>query len=213
MSNLDQFGDKIQRELSHRKQELSRLRVQIIDAPENAPGLGWMTRSAIVLAYAHWEGFVKQSSRAYVRVINSTNTRTSQLKSPLQAAMLVSHFRRGGESKKISFLGDLITEIDETRSTQFAVPPHKLIDTESNLSSVVFRENLARLALPELEFYATRSAFIDEKLVEGRNQVAHGELSQFKVEEVTERIDGVLRLLDTFADQLLDAVRDQSYRL
>jgi hypothetical protein len=170
-----------------------------------------MTRSAVVLAYAHWEGFVKDASQAYVRTINSRQIRTMDLKHCLQAAALTSHFKRTEGSGKLSFIGTVLSDIDRSRSAVFSVQPEKVVDTESNLSSVVFAENIARLGLVQADVYDMRAAFIDAKLVAGRNQVAHGELVTFKTEEAIARIDGVLLLLDGFANQLIDAVRDEAF--
>jgi hypothetical protein len=130
---------------------------------------------------------------------------------PLQAACLSSHFKRAQASDKMSFLGILLSEIDDRRCRVFNATPEKIVNTESNLSSAVFKEIILALGLDYLPLYQTRQAFIDEKLLRSRNQVAHGELVSFSEEDAQERIDGVLYLLDQFADQLIDAVRDENF--
>lgn len=211
MVDLDSFTDKLQRGLSRRKRELSQLRMMIQQISSDVDQLSWVARASIMLAYAHWEGFVKNSSSQYVKLINSKRIRLDRLKLPLQAACLASHFKRAQGSDKVSHLGSLLSEIDATRCNVFSVEPAKLVNTESNLSSVVFKEIVVGLGLEYLPLYQTRQAFIDEKLVHSRNQVAHGELVSFSQRDADERIEGVLPLLSQFADQLIDAVRDESF--
>jgi hypothetical protein len=133
------------------------------------------------------------------------------LKCELQAACLISHFKRARESVKVRYLGEVLRDIDEARRGVFRVSPDKVIDTESNLTSTVFGNLVQGIGLDYLDEYKTRGPFIDTKLVHGRNQVAHGELVVFQTAEIIERIEGVVRLLDQFSQQLFEAVRDQLF--
>jgi len=175
------------------------------------PQLELLCRAAAVLSYAHWEGFVKASSAFYIKHINSQGVPVAVLKYPLQAAYISSHFRRASESSKILFLGDILDQIDKDRKEVFTARPDRCIDTESNLSSKVFKGLVLGLGLPYLNDYETRHAFIDGQLLLGRNQVAHGELSSFTREEAEERLVAVRDLLDLYSDQLMDAARDKDY--
>ncbi|MFC8848160.1 MAE_28990/MAE_18760 family HEPN-like nuclease [Micromonospora sp. NPDC057141] len=210
---IEGFVNKIDKDLAHRKLELSRLKMDVIQGGPDSDSdrASWMRRSAAVIAYAHWEGFVKQASIQYVRYLNSKNLPVSSLKRELQAACLISHFRRARESLKVRFLGTVLQDIDEARKGVFLVSPAKIVITESNLTSSVFGDLVEGMGLDYLDEYKTRGPFIDTKLVHGRNQVAHGELAVFDTAEVVERIEAVVKLLDRYSQQLFEAVRDSHF--
>ncbi|MFE7409250.1 MAE_28990/MAE_18760 family HEPN-like nuclease [Streptomyces laurentii] len=208
--DLEKFGDKIQRELSLRKMELSRFSILFQEGTER-PHLDLLCRAAIVLSYAHWEGFVKSGSAFYVKHINGRQLPVGSLKYPLQAAYVTSRFKQAADSSKTTFLGDVLGLIDSDRKAIFSAKPEKCFDTESNLSSSVFKALVLGLGLDYLSEYETRNAFMDEKLVHGRNKVAHGELVQFDRQDAEERLDAVRYLMDHYSDQLLDAARDEAY--
>ncbi|WP_225846964.1 MAE_28990/MAE_18760 family HEPN-like nuclease [Streptomyces sp. HPF1205] len=207
-----QFVDKLDRQLARRKVELSNLLLMVKDENPDPGRLSSGARSAVVLAYAHWEGFVKQGSSSYVKFINAAQLRVSDLKFPLQAAYVSSAFKRASESSKSRYLGELLEEIDRRRNDIFSVAPEKCIDTESNLSSTVFKDVVKGVGLDVLPLYETRSIFIDQRIVLARNQVAHGELVSFDAVDVQDRISGVRLLIDSYATQLKDAVALGMYK-
>lgn len=211
--NVESFANGLHRGLARRKFELTHVRVKALEYESDGRPDNWVTRSAVLLSYAHWEGFIKESSTRYVQLINSANVLVNQLKSPLQAACLSSHFKRAQGSEKVSYLGLILSEMDGRRCEIFSVNPEKIIDTESNLSSVVFRELVLGLGLDYLEEYETRQAFVDEVLLRARNMVSHGELASFAIADAIERIDGVVGLLDLYSNQLIDAARDKRFLL
>ncbi|MEU6159778.1 MAE_28990/MAE_18760 family HEPN-like nuclease [Streptomyces sp. NPDC047130] len=209
--DLQKFGEKVQKDLAHRKLELSRLTVAIQTPFTDQSQKKLMCRATVVFTYAHWEGFVKSASAFYIRHINGQRIPVHNLRNCFQAAYVASHFKRAQNSSKISFLEEVLTSIDADRNGIFSIAPDKYIDTESNLSSTVFKSLVTGLGLPYLGAYSTRQAFIDEKLVCGRNQVAHGELTVFTETDAAERLSSVRDLLDLYANQLLDAARDKTY--
>lgn len=205
------FIQSIDRQLAHRKLELSNLNLMVSDENPDPNRLSCIARSAVVLTYAHWEGFVKQGSAAYVKHVRDSQVKVSDLKFPFQAAHVFSAFKRAANTSKVRYLGEILQEIDDRRTEIFSVPPEKYIDTESNLSSTVFKEIVRGLGLELLPFYETRSVFIDQRIVKARNQVAHGELVSFDAADIKDRIDGVRLLLDSYAEQLKDAASESHF--
>ncbi|MEV8569788.1 MAE_28990/MAE_18760 family HEPN-like nuclease [Streptomyces sp. NPDC051322] len=205
------FIEGIDRQLARRKVELSNLLLMVTEQNPDPTRLSCIARSAVVLTYAHWEGFVKQGSIAYVRLINDASVKVADLKFPFQAVYVSSAFKRAAASNKSRYLGELLQEIDTRRLEIFSISPDKCIDTESNLSSTVFKEIVQGIGLDILPFYETRSVFIDQRLVFARNQVAHGELVSFDSVDVRNRIEGARILIDTYADQLKRAASSNHY--
>ena len=205
------FIQKIDKDLAHRKVELTTLLLMVKEQNPDASRLSCTARSAVALCYAHWEGFIKQGSTAYIKYVNAANVAVSDLKLPLQAAYISSAFKRALDSNRSDYLGEILGEIDRRRTEKFAISPEKCIDTESNLSSTIFRSIVKGVGLEVLPVYDTRSNFIDQRIVYARNQVVHGELVRFDADDVEDRVKGVFLLVDTYADQLKDAVESQSY--
>ncbi|MDT3395233.1 MAE_28990/MAE_18760 family HEPN-like nuclease [Streptomyces sp. B1866] len=199
------FIEAIDRQLARRKVELSTLLLMVKDENPDPSRLNCLARSAVVLTYAHWEGFVKQGSSEYVKHVNDAKIKVSELKLPFQAAHVSSAFKRAKESEKAQYLGSLLEEIDRRRGEVFSISPEKCVDTESNLSSRVFFEIVKGIGLDVLPLYEMRRAFIDQRLVLARNGVAHGQLLSFDALDVEDRIKGTLKLIDAYADQLKDA--------
>lgn len=209
--DLQKFGEKVQKDLAHRKLELSRLAMMLQAPYMDQPQKNLLCRAVVMFSYAHWEGFVKSASTLYVKHVSGQQVPVCKLKNCFQAAYVAGHLKRGGSTTKVDFLGDVLSAIDMERQKIFSLAPDKFIDTESNLSSKVFKSLVTGLGISYLSTYATRHAFIDGKLVYGRNQVAHGELTIFSETDATERLASVRDLMDIFANQLLDAARDKSY--
>jgi hypothetical protein len=209
--DVEVFANRIHAALARRKIELSRIAISVRNADGDHGA--WLGRAAVVLAYAHWEGFVKEASTKYIKYVNSQNLPIQQMQMSLQAACMISHFKRAEGTSKSGYLASLLAEMDAKRSEIFRISPDKIVDTESNLSSRVFRDLVSGLGLDYLSEFETRGQFIDEHLLHGRNQVAHGEPTVFTPEEALQRIEGVVLLIDGYSNQLIDAVRDANYLL
>ncbi|WP_433592014.1 MAE_28990/MAE_18760 family HEPN-like nuclease [Nocardia sp. CA-145437] len=211
--NPEDFAERLHGGLAKRKRELTRLRFMIDTDRVNVDRLSCINRAAVMLSYAHWEGFIKEAGTRYIKYINGQELNASELKLPLQAACMSSHFKRAGSSDKARYLATVLKEMDTCRSQVFNLSPDKIIKTESNLSSRVFQDLVVGLGLDFLDIYQTRMAFVDAKLLDARNKVAHGELVSYEADEVIERIDGVVVLMDYFANQLIDSVADSLFLL
>lgn len=63
---IDQFEDYIDDDLAWRKLEISQL-FMILNTVESKEIIG---KSMILLLYAHWEGFIKNSSKCYLKYVS-----------------------------------------------------------------------------------------------------------------------------------------------
>jgi len=210
--DAESFIDRIERNLAARKKELSAVKIGMsaLRAAHNDLN-SWTYRAAALLAYAHWEGFVKNSAEGYLDYIGKLQISTGSLKHCLQTSASARHLKRINGSSKIDYLGEILSAIDTARSETFSVNPRKIVSTEGNLSSVVLKSITSTIGIEYLDIYTTRSGFIDESLVGERNMVAHGELKEFDQVQAMDRIEKVIELLDTFAMQIIQAVRDEEY--
>ncbi len=168
-----------------------------------------MARSGVALLYAHWEGFVKSSSSAYLDYVAKRGLPYEQLKSNFIAIKIrqligdVSVFNKFSKRKDI--VDFILTGLNEKY-----VLSSSIINTQSNLSSEVLKEIVATLGLDYSPF-VTKEKLIDEKLVWNRNNIAHGRYLTMKLEDYFYLEKEILGLMDIFKDQIDNAASLKSY--
>jgi hypothetical protein len=202
-----EFSDIIDRDLAHRKKELLSMKMDITSNPRTGT---WVSRSAVTLSYAHFEGFVKTTCGRYLEHISKKEVLAKDLKLPLQAVHLRTYFARITNAERFTVFAEIIEEMDTARLKPFKANPNKVI-IQNNLSSENFKENIATLGLEYLPFYEVRQHFIDEQLLNCRNLVAHGEVVPYSLSDALERVDGVLELIETFSDQIKKSAHLEGY--
>jgi hypothetical protein len=153
-------------------------------------------RSLTLIAYAHLEGFCKFSLSAYKDAINSLKVPCSDAIIPLVAASLSAVFGalRDQNSKDPLFKKQLPEDKDlhvlwremtfvENYEASISRPvsiPDRVVDTKSNLNSVVLKRNLYLLGIPHPSL-SEYEATINE-LLGRRNAIAHGDRTTFPSE-------------------------------
>ena len=86
-----------------------------------------------------------------------------------------------------------ITQLSKQSSIQF----EGSIETQANLSSVVFRNIIETLGF-DYSLYETKEKLLDERLLKNRNEIAHGKEVLLKEDEVFELLDECLRIDGNF---------------
>ncbi|MBE9110608.1 hypothetical protein IQ273_14400 [Nodosilinea sp. LEGE 07298] len=138
--------------------------------------LNIICRSSIVIAYANWEGFVKEAATAYVDYVACKSLVFSRLSPNFQAiacrAMLLDASRA---SKRITPHLQVVTQFVSNSSKIVQINPHSAIDTESNLNSEVLENICITVGIDYHKQWSTWGPFVDE-LVKTRCAIAHGTL-------------------------------------
>jgi hypothetical protein len=205
-----QLHDYLDREFAWRLKELANLRVAMRRA--NGVVEKSIIRATVCLAYAHWEGFIKNAARAYLEFVGLHRLKYNELTSCFVVFGVKSHVRSLVESRKA---GITISAVDFFRyqmdsRAQLSLP--SLIDTESNLSSSAF-ENLSLAIGIDPEPFAMRFHQIDEELLRRRNTIAHGEYLDIEPEACRELVRDVISLLRLFKDSVENAAVTKAYRI
>ena len=173
-----------------------------------------MLRSAVLVVYAHWEGFVKKSCEYYIKHINERITRYHvPLTDHFYSFLLWQEFRKQGDHQ---FWKNPAPFIDAVRSffstrTEKDTLPFDILDAESNLSSKVLKKLIVLVDI-DYGLFKTKEKLIDENLLDKRNRIAHGERITIKLEEYTEIEREVRDLIDIFQKAIEDCVQQEKYK-
>lgn len=80
----EQFTNYLEEDLAWRKKELSSL-ILIAEGHEDNKAI---LKSIILLLYAHWEGYIKKSSKIYITYITESKKRINELTQNFKAVSL-----------------------------------------------------------------------------------------------------------------------------
>lgn len=83
----EEFDDELDSDMSWRKKEISVLYMLAQKKDDEV-----LLKSLILLIYAHWEGFIKRSSKIYLKYISDKNIKIDRLENNFHAITL----KKGG---------------------------------------------------------------------------------------------------------------------
>jgi hypothetical protein len=208
----EDFYNKTAEELSWRRLDMLRMK-QLILKNENAPVSKTLLRAAVPIIYAHWEGFIKEISVAYLNFISIRELKFREHNKGILALHLKWRFlaknSQHNELERAMQLCSFIENELDKRSNLKAIP--EPIKTNSNLSYEVLREILTILDIDHAKFDAYR-AFIDSQLLDARNGIAHGQYRDIDMELYNQLHEIVLKLIEEFKTELENKVAQQKYK-
>lgn len=205
------LSDKLSQDLSWRKKELTDLKYIIESGSISRIRKNVLGRCGIAILYAHWEGFIKISSIRFLEFVSMQRLTNAELTDNFMSLIVKPKIGRFWETKKASRL-HFLTEFFMYKLNERAVLPYKnAIDTESNLSSKVFKEIVWCLGL-DYEPYETSEKIVNEKLLASRNYVAHGENFPVNPDDYTQLHERVIILMDTFKNQIENSAVTKSFK-
>ncbi|QQZ62574.1 hypothetical protein JI735_08360 [Paenibacillus sonchi] len=205
-----ELQDFLDNNLSKRKKELTTYKFTISSARDHEKGP--LLRGAIPLVYAHWEGFIKYSSIAYLDFIARKSPVLNSLKSNFMAVALRDKIVTTARSKKTELHEDLISFILENLDKNISFDPITVIDTESNLSSSVLKNIMFTVGFDFDEVWEKKIQQIDSKLLKHRNEIAHGELIEISEEIYEELHNFVLNTLEQYKTLIENAAYTSNYQ-
>ena len=124
-------------------------------------------RAGVALVYAHWEGFVKSSSEAYLNFVDNQGHAYRDLKSCFsifglkgKLALLVESRQSKSNIKAFDFV---LNELDKPARMNMS----SAIDTESNLTSKVFANIATSLDIATASYETKRAYPVDADTHQG----------------------------------------------
>ncbi len=205
---VEQLGDRLSENAKRRKRELITIR-QMLPPAVPAPLDLWL-RLSPVFAYAHWEGFVKDSATLYLKLVSEKSYALSGLKPNMQALACRSEMLVAvGANKRIrphlAVVDRLVDRIAESVTV-----PNDAIDTESNLNWEVFENLCAVVGISTDGYWNDHRGLIDD-MFRARCEVAHGQLFTPGTVEAVQYVDFTLRALSVFTTDLENAAATKAH--
>ena len=194
-----------------RKHELKNLQ-SFFKTTQKAPLA--LAKGALLLTYAHWEGGIKDMAAAYLHHVEQQKCLRKELQPAFLALASIGAIKAAAESNAIQPYIQAVDYIITSHDHRYQLPNIKLVDTESNLSSKVFRNILACIGL-QLEWrqFEAKQRLIDTALLATRNDIAHNGISNREDLLLGELIGEVLELLVQFATVIENAAATKAYRV
>lgn len=205
---IEQFQDYIDSEMAWRIKEIAYL----TSAIGSAKSLSQRTiiRASIPLLYAHWEGFIKNSSSKYIEYISTLKLKYSDLEECLIVLGMRKYLKEINQTNKHDILSSSLTFILESQSLNANLKFDSAINTESNLKSHVF-DNIAKSIGISISMFESKYNFIDESLLKRRNCIAHGEYLDVNVDEWRQISKETLLLMRNFKDAISNKASTKKY--
>jgi hypothetical protein len=190
---LIELQDKLDQDIQWRKKEIVDFKF-IIEKYRYSTRLSPLVRSGIALSYAHWEGFVKMASSIFISFISIKKIPMDKMQLNFIALSYQKRLNKGNEIEECI---NLIDEILNSGNKACKIRDKDVIDTKSNLKFHVLRDILLSLGLDKSHFEANEN-FIDKKLVEPRNDIAHGTYRDIVYEDFIIVYDHIIPLMEYY---------------
>lgn len=203
--------DSMDADVGWRRLELSALRTGLSRA--KGPAVDTAARTAIALAYAHWEGYVVKASRDLIDYVAGLRLSYSELADNYVALCFAGKLTQADESiRRVQRHVDVVTQMRRTDDQARFPSADKVISAEGNLKSDKFKDIVVRLGLND-EPFELHYNWLDSELLRRRNQIAHGEAGYADMDFALEALTVVTDLLDRYRTAIQNAALLESYRL
>ena len=152
-----------------------------------------VAKATTLIAYSHWEGFVKSTTCAYWEYLKFMAFPKSALSYNTLASLILQNGGHSALRDKILELRKIICETDY--KIKFNI--ERLVDTNSNLNSDVLETIMLNLG-EDSSLFETKRLFIDAVLLKNRNGLAHGEQRYIENEKADEIASKAIELIELF---------------
>lgn len=208
LRTLEQFQDQIDAEFAWRKRELSTLKSKVHAAKGKT--IDTEIRCGIALLYAHWEGFIKNCAQLYIQFVANQRVKYCELTPSFIALKLKKQLSECQETNKSSIHTQVIDFLINDMNNASQLPVKNIINTQSNLNSVVLKEIVHTIGL-DYTFFQMKDKLIDERLLKNRNEIAHGEFNIVIKDDFNEIYLEIYDLMNLFKNEVLNAAAQKKY--
>jgi hypothetical protein len=202
--------DGLDAEIAWRRVELAALGTTLSRA--SGPAADTASRTAIALAYAHWEGYVVKASRDLLRYVINLRLKYGELSDAYLALCLASNLSQAeSSSRRIHRHIDVVTLLRDPELRAVFPSPDRAIQAEGNLKSEKFDDIVTRLAL-DAEPFELHYNWLDGELLRRRNNIAHGAFGFADTDFGRDALETVNDLLTRFQSAAQNGVALEVFR-
>lgn len=205
----EELIDILQEDLGWRKKELTSLRNNVLTS--NPKNLSTALRCAVVMLYAHWEGFIKNSAESYLIYIKFQKLNLNQVNSNILALSLKQKISEFKETSKATLHVKFVDYFQNNLNEMAIFSETDSIKTQSNLSSSILKEIFATIGL-NITYFELKSNLIDKQLLKNRNNIAHGNQPPVNKEEFENLHLEIVGMLDRIYDDISNAAMLAEYK-
>ena len=218
----DKFIDLLDDDLAWRKKEISDL-VMIYKKGEQEI----LMKTLILVIYSHWEGFIKNSSKLYLRYISELEIELGTLTYNYKTISVKELIAECMKSKDTRTLQNELTFIKKYKSmdvVKFTISKDILsdkdksfINTQDNLSPKAFFSICQILGLPEKEAIKTKEKYLDGFMLRNRNAISHGsEIEggddyELTISRITALKNIILAIMDRYKEDLAEYAQKEYF--
>jgi hypothetical protein len=204
-----EIEDSLNQDLAWRRTELHSMLSQIRVA--RGPALTCLCRAGVALLYAHWEGYSKKALSDYLKFVARRKLKASELDDCFVAMALEAKIAKEQEMSRTRRSIFRITLLRDSLDSRPHIPSSDGVDTQSNLNSDLCFEIMQSLGLDPSAF-ETKRMLMDYSLLAARNKIAHGEYISIDREDYENLHYGVISMIETMRNIIMDAVDNRKYR-
>lgn len=186
-------------------------------------------KSLILLLYAHWEGYIKKSSKLYIKYISEEKVKLNDLSHNFKAVALKEQISKCIDAKdKLTLANELafVSSFLKFENKKFKLDVNidnnfdsGIIDTESNLKPKVFKNIIEILGLNYKNALEAREHYINSHLLANRNAIGHGNKFNpntqldfsLTIKDVEKLKTIVFSIIDNFKEELLEYIYNKYY--
>jgi hypothetical protein len=221
MENIEILGEN----LSTRIEEINNLYNELVHA--NPKYENTVSKSLILLLYAHYEGYINLLLRTYIQQINMKNVKRREVVEPIIVASMEDIFKEYENINKKSDIFkrdfpneahlhkycrriDLIEQINDFLEQTVKIPD-SVINTESNLTVKILEKNCYKIGIQII--LTDEEKRLINKLLAIRNEVAHtgsNRLLEDK-EKIRDLKNKIIILMEDLESKVYEALSNKTY--
>ncbi|MGM0478496.1 MAG: MAE_28990/MAE_18760 family HEPN-like nuclease [Bacteroidota bacterium] len=202
-----ELQNKLDQDIQWRKKELIDYML-IVKKNIDSTSLTPLVRGGIALGYAHWEGFIKKASSIYMNYISIKKIPLCNMRINFIALSYLKKLNKGNNIDEcISIIQDVLNNSDKPCK----IYDKEIIDTKSNLRFYVLKDILTSLGFDH-SYFASKENFIDKKLVNPRNDIAHGTYIDVNYEDFLTVHHNIIPLMEHYKTLIENSAELKSYK-
>jgi hypothetical protein len=199
--------DRIDDDIARRKKEIITLKNMLITARKASKDI--LAKSLVLIAYSHWEGFVKTSTTYFLVFLKTLAVSRDKLSTKLRSTISYWAIRKEGQNNikdSISLMCSLIEKPQERRNIYI----DDIVDTKSNLNDDVLERIALSIGL-DVNSFRPKYPFINAVLLDNRNHLAHGDYRDVDEDNAKQIADQVITLMDMYYNAIQDYIINKKY--